>query len=136
MPCFFKTGVVNMLTETEKREFAEYLNLFTKKEIIRAVVNYHARLEFSGLRQLIKCQKETDLFEKIQKFSKEDDEARIAFIAYDVELTQKYGDGNCFPITALSKEEFNKYENLYNEWKVKEHQWIKASKEYDKFVGI
>lgn len=124
------------MTETEKQDFKEYLRQYTKEEIINAVADYHARLEFSGLRELLKSQKETCLFEKMQRASKEDDEARIAFTAYELELSQKYGDGNRFPIVALTREEQNKYGNLYNTWKAKEHQWIKASKEYDKFVGI
>ena len=124
------------MTEVEKADLKEYLNLFTKEEIIKAVVCYHATLEFSGLKHLLKSQKETALYEKIEQTSKEDDEARIAFFAYEVELSQKYGDGNCFPIVALSREEQNKYADLYNTWKAKERQWLKANKEYDKFVGI
>ena len=123
------------MTETEKLEFKEYLRQYTKEEIINAVADYHARLEFSGLKNLLNSQKQANLYDKMQQTSKEDDKARNEFFAYEIELAQKYGDGNSFNLLECTLEEKNKYVLLYGNWKDKERQWIKANKEYDKVLG-
>ena len=124
------------MTEVEKQDFKEYLNSFTKREIIKAVADYHASLEFSGLKYLLERQRETTLFEKMQRASNEEDKARVEFFRYESILAQKYGDGNSVNLLMCLFEEKTKYLELYAVWKDKERQWIKASKEYDKFMGF
>ena len=116
-----------------KKEIEKMLMKYSKEEIVQGILGNCFGDDFPHILHSCWRARHERLYQEMVRASREDTTALSPLMEFENEMATKYGNGKKLPLAKLSKQEFEKWARLKEDWQKKFKANERANKNMDKF---